>query len=210
MHSFNKGKEINAKGYNDTIKIFSLSFGREGHENKQSPVISPRISNLNNRRPQSGRVKSSSETYFSITDHYIKLTEEIMAFLDIDKNMENENMNFETKEDSFPMKLVMIEGSTGIGKSHYLSFLSQELLKLSKYSNKVNKKKIGFEVLSSKAISLQVSSPFQIWRPIIMSILKKPGKAMSNVEMVRKLRNTSSDGLNSDELSIASSGKIIK
>ena len=87
------------------------------------------------------------------------------------------------------MKFIMIHGTTGTGKSHFLSYIGQELLGLSKHD--FGNGKIGFELFSGRGQHRLSSSPFQIWKSIIKSMLKRPTRALSNLETIRKLRSSS-------------------
>ena len=89
------------------------------------------------------------------------------------------------------MKFIMIRGTTGTGKSHFLSYIGQELLSLSKQN--LGNGKTGYELFSGRGQHRLSSSPFQIWKSIIKSMLKGRSRASSNLEAIRKLKASSAN-----------------
>lgn len=88
--------------------------------------------------------------------------------------------------DDFTMKIILISGTTGTGKSHFLSYLWRELINMSSIRNG----KMGFEIFLGQGQHRSSSSPFQIWISVVKSILMLPARASTKVELVRKLKNS--------------------
>ena len=183
LHTFQKGIQINAKGYTDRITIYSPIFPRE------LPILKNKIDHT-----RSFSSKSIANLDFITVGEFVQpFFEQILKFIHNDDNNNSNDIS------TFRMKLFIITSSAGLGKSHMLRYISRELSKLNNFENNITGKK-GFEVFVVCGKSMVTNSPFSIWRPVIMNMLKSPSQINRPIDILRK-RRKAQDFSNSDRIS---------